>query len=127
MKINLAPRTYSVKFWLTLVPALTLLVQTVAAPFGYKWDFGVLNQELADVINALFAVLTLLGVVIDPTTAGVSDSKQAQSYGPLVTTKSAQIKALQAQVAILTAKQTTTQQAVSAAQSVVTDTKEEAK
>lgn len=120
MKINIKPRFYSVKFWLTLVPALTLLVQTVAAPFGYKWDFGVLNSELADVINALFAVLTLLGVVIDPTTAGVSDSEQAQTYGPLVTTKSAQIKALQAQVDSLTAKQTTTK-------SAVTDTKEEAK
>lgn len=47
---------------------------------SYKWDFVVLNQQLADVINALFAVLAILGVVTDPTTAGISDSKQALTY-----------------------------------------------
>lgn len=32
------------------------------------------------VVNALFAVLTILGIVTDPTTAGVSDSAQALTY-----------------------------------------------
>ena len=32
------------------------------------------------VFLALFAVLTILGVVTDPTTAGVGDSKQAMEY-----------------------------------------------
>ncbi len=30
--------------------------------------------------HAVFAVLVILGVVTDPTTAGVSDSKQAMTY-----------------------------------------------
>lgn len=47
---------------------------------SYKWDFVVLNQQLADIINALFAVLAILGVVTDPTTASISDSKQALTY-----------------------------------------------
>ena len=59
---------------------LLLLVQVVAAPFGYKWDFGVLNQQLAAIINAVFALLSILGVVNDPTTAGSSDSAQALTY-----------------------------------------------
>ena len=70
MNINWKVRIRNKNFWLALIPALLLLVQVVAAPFGYKWDFGVLNQQLAAIINA----------VNDPTTAGSSDSAQALTY-----------------------------------------------
>ena len=56
------------------------MIQVVVAPFGYQWDFGVLNEQLAAIINALFAVLVILGVVNDPTTDGVEDSDQALTY-----------------------------------------------
>ncbi len=80
MNINWKVRIRNKSFWLALIPALLLLVQVVAAPFGYKWDFGVLNQQLAAIINAVFALLSILGVVNDPTTAGRSDSAQAMTY-----------------------------------------------
>ena len=80
MKINWKVRVLSVKFWLALVPAILLLAQAVAAPFGYKWDFANLGTQLTGIINAAFAVLSILGVVTDPTTAGVSDSAQALTY-----------------------------------------------
>lgn len=80
MNINWKVRIRNKNFWLALIPALLLLVQVVAAPFGYKWDFGVLNQQLAAIINAVFALLSILGVVNDPTTAGGSDSAQALTY-----------------------------------------------
>lgn len=80
MNINWKVRIRNKNFWLALIPALLLLVQVVAAPFGYKWDFGVLNQQLAAIINAVFALLSILGVVNDPTTAGISDSVQALTY-----------------------------------------------
>lgn len=80
MKINWTVRIKNKTFWLTLIPAVLLLVQTIATPFGYQWDFGVLNEQLSAIINALFAVLTILGIVVDPTTAGTADSKQAMSY-----------------------------------------------
>ena len=80
MNINWKVRIRNKNFWLALIPALLLLVQLVAAPFGYKWDFGVLNQQLAAIINAVFALLSILGVVNDPTTAGSSDSAQALTY-----------------------------------------------
>lgn len=80
MNINWKVRIRNKNFWLALIPALLLLVQVVAAPFGYKWDFGVLNQQLAAIINAAFALLSILGVVNDPTTAGVGDSVRAMSY-----------------------------------------------
>ena len=80
MNINWKVRIRNKNFWLALIPALLLLMQVVAAPFGYKWDFGVLNQQLAAIINAVFALLSILGVVNDPTTAGVGDSVRAMSY-----------------------------------------------
>ncbi|MEQ3452482.1 phage holin [Enterococcus cecorum] len=80
MKINWKVRVKNKMFWLSIVPALLLLVQTIAAPFGYKFDFGVLNQQLADIINAAFVVLTILGVVVDHTTNGISDSSQSLEY-----------------------------------------------
>lgn len=78
--INITTRIQNKTFWLTLIPAVLLLVQVCAAPFGYQWDFGILNEQLAAIVNALFAVLAILGVVVDPTTAGVGDSKRAMAY-----------------------------------------------
>ena len=80
MNINWKVRIKNKNFWLALIPAILLLIQTVLVPFGYKWDFGVLGQQLTAIINAAFAVLSILGVVNDPTTEGVSDSVQAMSY-----------------------------------------------
>ena len=81
--INWQIRIKNKTFWLTLIPAVLLLVQAVSAPFGYKWDFVVLNEQLAAIINALFAVLAILGVVTDPTTKGVGDSARALTYDDL--------------------------------------------
>lgn len=81
--INWHIRIKNKTFWLTLIPAVLLLVQAVSAPFGYTWDFVVLNQQLAAIINALFAVLSILGVVTDPTTKGVGDSERALMYDDL--------------------------------------------
>lgn len=80
MNINWKVRIKNKNFWLALIPAILLLIQTVLVPFGYKWDFGILGQQLTAIINAIFAVLSILGVVTDPTTEGVSDSTQAMSY-----------------------------------------------
>lgn len=80
MTINWKVRTRNKNFWLALVPAVLLLVQVCAAPFGYAWDFGMLNAQLAAIVNALFSVLAILGIVADPTTKGMGDSEQALSY-----------------------------------------------
>ena len=80
MSINWKVRARNKSFWLALVPAVLLLVQACAAPFGYEWDLGVLGAQLAAIVNALFAVLAILGIVADPTTAGVGDSEQALRY-----------------------------------------------
>lgn len=78
--INWQVRIKSKEFWLALIPAVLLLVQVVAAVFGFELDLGDIGNKLLDVVNALFAVLAILGIVVDPTTDGVGDSAQALTY-----------------------------------------------
>lgn len=78
--MNWKVRIKNKTFWLTVIPAVLLLVQVVAAVFGYTLDFGDLGNKLLAVVNAVFALLAILGVVNDPTTAGVTDSAQALTY-----------------------------------------------
>ena len=78
--INWTVRFKNKTFWLALIPAALLLVQVVAAVFGVTLDLGELGDKLLSVVNALFAVLAILGIVADPTTKGVGDSAQALTY-----------------------------------------------
>lgn len=80
MKINWKVRFANKNFWLALVPALLLLAQVVAAVFGIELDIGATGEKLLAVVNALFAVLSILGIVNDPTTATLSDSQNAMTY-----------------------------------------------
>lgn len=78
--INWRVRFKNKNFWLSFIPAVLLLIQVIASVFGFNFDFGDLGNKLIAVINAVFVVLALLGVVTDPTTAGVSDSERALTY-----------------------------------------------
>ena len=78
--INWKVRLKNRAFWVAFVPALLLLVQVMAAVFGFSLDLDWLGERLLAVVNAAFALLAVLGVVADPTTAGVGDSAQALTY-----------------------------------------------
>lgn len=78
--INWTVRLKNKAFWLALIPAVLLLAQAVAAVFGFALDFGALGDKLVAVVEALFLVLAILGIVTDPTTQGVADSTRALSY-----------------------------------------------
>lgn len=80
MKINWLVRLKNKTFWISVIPAILLLIQAVAAVFGFALDFGDLGNKLLAVVNAVFALLSILGVVNDPTTIGVSDSNRAMTY-----------------------------------------------
>ena len=79
-KINWIVRIKNKAFWVALIPAILLLIQAIAAEFGLTIDLGDLGDKLLTVINALFAVLAILGVVVDPTTPGAGDSERALTY-----------------------------------------------
>ena len=78
--INWKIRIQNRMFWLALLPALLLLIQAAAQVFNVSLDFTNLNKDLLGVVNALFTVLAIVGVVADPTTKGLSDSTQALTY-----------------------------------------------
>ena len=78
--INWKVRILNKTFWLTLVPALALLLQTFLAVFGVKLELGETIEKLLVFINALFGVLMIIGIVNDPTTSGISDSSRAMTY-----------------------------------------------
>jgi len=80
MQINWKVRIKNKNFWIALIPALLLLIQAIAAVFGFTLDLSELQQKLLAVINALFLVLAILGIVTDPTTQGISDSSLALTY-----------------------------------------------
>lgn len=78
--INWTVRLKNKSFWLTLIPAVILLVQAVAALFGFQLELEGIQQQILDIVNAAFAVLAVLGIVTDPTTKGIGDSQQALGY-----------------------------------------------
>ena len=55
--------------------AIASTVILLAQQLGLK-----LPDNIADVVNTVLALLVLLGVVNDPTTAGIKDSEKALTY-----------------------------------------------
>ena len=78
--INWKVRIRNKQFWVSVIPALALVVQAVAAVFGWTLDFSNMTGRLIAVVDAVFALLVILGIVVDPTTAGVGDSMRAMGY-----------------------------------------------
>ena len=71
-KINWRVRLRNKTFWLTLVPLLVLLTQQL----GLIW----VPQNWESIFGTIMAILTVVGIINDPTTAGLKDSSQALSY-----------------------------------------------
>ena len=79
--INWKVRLANKDFWLTMIPAVIVLVQAVAAVFGVTIDLGDLGNKLLAVVNSVFLVLAIAGVVNDPTTKSLlTDSQRAMGY-----------------------------------------------
>ena len=78
--INWKIRIKNKNFWIAMIPAILLLIQQIAGIFGISIDLGDLGDKFLAVINTIFVILALVGVVSDPTTTGISDSEQALNY-----------------------------------------------
>lgn len=78
--INWKVRLKNKSFWLALIPAVLLCVQVFAALLGYDIATDKVETNLLACVNAIFTVLTVMGIVTDPTTAGISDSDRAMMY-----------------------------------------------
>ena len=80
MKINWIVRLKNKAFWVAIIPAVLLLAQQVCGMFGIKIEIAGLSDQLLSIIGTVFAILSLIGIVNDPTVATLSDSNQAMTY-----------------------------------------------
>lgn len=62
-------------FWISLIPAIILLIEKVAIVFGISLDLSVLSDELVDIINTIFVILAILGIVVSHDTDGFGDGE----------------------------------------------------
>ena len=79
-KLNWKVRCKNEMFWVALIPLVILLITQVAGIFGFSINLDWLSEELQNVVGTIFSILILLGVVVDPTTKGLGDSKRAMTY-----------------------------------------------
>lgn len=78
MSINWKVRIKNPVFWVTVIPSIVSLAYLVLAVFGVTPS--ITENVIVDALLALVGALTTVGVLVDPTTKGVSDSKQAMGY-----------------------------------------------
>lgn len=74
-KINWGVRLRNTTFWGTLVPLLVLLSQQL----GFNW----VPKDWETTFGTIMSILTVVGVINDPTTTGLSDSERAMGYDEL--------------------------------------------
>lgn len=78
--INWRVRIRNKAFWVLFIPALAMVVKAVANLFGFTLDLDPIVDKILMVVEAVFALLAIVGVVNDPTTAGLGDSARAKTY-----------------------------------------------
>ena len=74
-KINWSIRLRTKTFWLTLIPLFVLLTQQI----GLNW----VPDNWEATFGTVLSILTVIGVINDPTTTGLSDSERAMGYDEL--------------------------------------------
>lgn len=80
MKINWTVRAKNKVFWIAFIPATLVLIKAIANVFGFTLELSSIEKNLIDVVEAVFMILGIVGIVTDPTTSGISDSVQAMTY-----------------------------------------------
>lgn len=68
MLINIKRRFKNRTFCITFIAAVILLLQQLGLQ-----EF--LPANLMDIVNSILTILCMLGIIVDPTTAGVGDSQ----------------------------------------------------
>lgn len=71
-KINWGVRFRNKTFWWTLVPLAVLLLQQLG--------LNIVPDNWRDIFTTIMSILTVVGVINDPTTHGMADSEQAMGY-----------------------------------------------
>lgn len=80
MNINWKVRIKSKTFWVSMISFIILLITQVLFIFNIKFDGPYWFSVLTPIIDTVFGILSLLGIVVDHTTAGIGDTKQVLTY-----------------------------------------------
>lgn len=78
MKINWTARLKNPVFWTTIIPAIVTCAYTVLGAVGIVP--ALTENMVLNIMTVVITALTALGVLVDPTTAGVGDSHLAMTY-----------------------------------------------
>lgn len=78
MNINWKVRIRHRQFWVAIVSASVLLANHIASLFNI--DITLISFKIQQLLETILLILTLFGIIIDPTTEGVNDSSQVMDY-----------------------------------------------
>lgn len=82
--IDWKSRVSNKSFWIALIPALLILAQFVLKVLGVEVDVSAMEGDAIDLVNAVFSVLAIFGIVVDTSTEGILDeSCRAKREGGL--------------------------------------------
>ena len=79
MKINIKARLKNKAFIAALAALIIAFVYQLLAAFGVVPN--ITEDAVTSVVGMVLNLLGMLGVLVDPTTEGVSDSDRAMTYG----------------------------------------------
>lgn len=72
MKINWKVRIKSKKFWVFIIfTVIPQIIQVLAPEY---------TEAYSEILNIITAVFAIIGITVDPTTRGISDSTTAMTY-----------------------------------------------
>lgn len=86
MKINWKLRLKNKSTLTALVLGIVALVYQVLSTLGITPSIA--ESEIVNIVGMVINLLLLMGVVVDPTTTGISDSDRAMTYGNFDTEES---------------------------------------
>ena len=76
--MNWKVRIKNKTFWLTAIPATITFIYTILSLFDIVP--GISEAVLIKIATMVISALSVLGVLVDPTTAGIRDSVRAMGY-----------------------------------------------
>ena len=68
--MNWKARLKNKTFWVSLTAAIVLLSQQLGV--------NIFPKNIADIVNTILLIATILGVIVDPSTDGIKDGQKEQ-------------------------------------------------
>lgn len=87
LNIDFKARLRNKAFWVAMVSALALLVQQLG--------LNILPSNYSEIINSVLTILTIVGILVDPSTPGLSDQTITTTANTVETSDSTENKTIE--------------------------------